>query len=144
MEFKATILRRRWRIIEAEGMRDRYAVDGDCDDPRTPNKAIRFDPSMGFWDTLETLAHEAHHAALPSTDHDDLTQFHRDIRRIQETATAARFVILTRAEYEQLTHHQEQMHGTGMDTSGRTTADGTRSGEEKPAGDLSGTGPDRG
>jgi hypothetical protein len=102
VEFTTTILGRRWRIVACDKLVETYGFDGMCDPPGSPRKAIRYDPSMEFWRTMDALGHEAHHAAFPSTDHDDLNQFHTDVTRIQRKVTESRWVILTREEYDSL------------------------------------------
>lgn len=138
-EIKATILRRKWRIVPAPGLGEIYGNDGECDPPRAKNKAIRYDPGIGFWDLMETIGHEAHHAALPSTDHDDLTDFHHDIRRIQEAVAEQRWVILEREEYEQLLKRSETAYGN-LDTARDGATEGVRDGGEELAGDCQGDG----
>lgn len=91
--FKTKILGRLWRIVSAPGMYERYGTYGDCDPPSSKGKAIRYDPGQTFWELMDTIGHECHHAAFPSTDHGDLATFHKDVARIQRRVAESIFTI---------------------------------------------------
>ena len=92
-EFTTNILGKRWRIVPADGLKDRYGVDGDCDPPGARRKSVRYEPTLGLWDLVETVSHECHHAAFPSTSEEDVTQYNRDLRRVLERVLTQRFDI---------------------------------------------------
>ena len=85
-EFKAKLLGKIWRIVPAEGLLDRYGVHGDCDSPGAKRKSIRYEPTLSLFDKIETICHECHHAAFPSTSEETVTEYNRDLRRILERA----------------------------------------------------------
>jgi hypothetical protein len=125
-EFTATILGHRYRIVACEGLADRYGSYGECDPHRTRRKTIRYDTDLSFWETLETLGHESHHAAFPHTEEDAVNRFYVELARIQRRACAGRWAVLTQDEYQ---HLLERADGR-MDSAGDGAAQTTQAGGE--------------
>lgn len=73
-----TILGKRYRL-EFTRLRGK---DGDCDDPRTKGKTLRIHKGLSEKDTLETVIHEALHAADWHKDEPWVDHVSRDIARI--------------------------------------------------------------
>jgi hypothetical protein len=75
-----SILGRRWKLLYA----DLRVNDGDCDQPKEPNKTIRIakrllrQPST----RLETLIHEGLHAGLPDLKEETVETLACDLARL--------------------------------------------------------------
>lgn len=57
-------------------------TDGTCDAPQTKNKAIKIRKGMSEIDTLETIIHEAAHAALWHHEEQFIESFAKDLSRL--------------------------------------------------------------
>jgi hypothetical protein len=74
-----TILGKRWRLRFTKLAR---GTDGECDAPTDPDKEIRIAQGLGEKTQLETLIHEALHAADWSKDEAWVEQVGCDIARL--------------------------------------------------------------
>ncbi len=79
---KAHIIRgKRYRITRLSRHQSKK-LDGTCDDPSTPNKAIETDPRLKGQVHLETVLHEALHAAYFDLSEEAIGDAARDIARL--------------------------------------------------------------
>lgn len=76
-----TILGRRWRLEFVTKFTDRHQY-GECDHPEKLNKAIRIKDGMNEFDTLDSIIHEATHAAGWHVDEEFVSRFATDVARI--------------------------------------------------------------
>ena len=74
-----TILGKRWRFRFSKLPR---GTDGECDDPSTRGKELRIRKGLGEADTLETIIHEALHAADWHKNEPWVEEVARDLARL--------------------------------------------------------------
>lgn len=76
-----TILGKRWRLEWVKRFPHRLQC-GECDRPNAHDKAIRIKEGMSEQDTLDTVIHEAVHAANWHLDEEYVTRFSTDLARL--------------------------------------------------------------
>jgi len=76
---RVSILGRHWTLKFERMPKD---TNGDCSDPNSPNKTIRVDHRLQGKDRLDTLLHEALHAADWHRDEDSVARFAEDFATI--------------------------------------------------------------
>lgn len=76
---QVTILGKRWGF---RFTRLAKGTDGECDDPAVKEKEIRIHKGLGEQDTLETIIHEALHAADWHRSEPWVEEVGRDIARL--------------------------------------------------------------
>ena len=129
MEFTTKIDGKKWRIVLADGLYEKFGNYGECDHPSKRGRAIRIDPVQNDEELLDTLLHEMSHAVCHMLAEEVIEQIAGDY---------------CRAILELFDVTRKQTYGELVDRRRDSEADGTGGKREVMEGSLKGVEQDRG